>query len=69
MAIAGIELFAIIGFLLAAYAVVGNDALQTLGTFINSNKRLHWTILFAFAAAILVITFVYGWVINNGDPS
>lgn len=69
MSIAGIELFAIIGFLFAAYAVVGNDALQTLGTFINSNKRLHWTILFGFASFILVATFTYGWIINGGDPS
>lgn len=69
MSIAGIEIFAIIGFIFAAYAVVGNDALQTLGTFINSNRRLHWTILFGFAAAILVLTFTYGWVVNGGDPS
>ncbi|WP_293610424.1 hypothetical protein [Ponticaulis sp.] len=65
----GIEIFAAIGFLFAAYAVVGNDALQTLGTFINSNKRLHWSVLFAFAAGVLVITFAYGWVVNGGDPS
>lgn len=69
MSIAGIEIFALIGFLFAAYAVVGNDALQTLGTFINSNKRLHWTVLFGFAATVLVLTFVYGWIINGGDPS
>ena len=64
-----ITLFAAIGFLFAAYAVVGNDALQTLGTFIASNSRLHWTILFGFAATILVATFTYGWVVNGGDPS
>lgn len=64
-----ISLWAMIGFIFAAYAVVGNDALQTLGTFINSNKNLHWTILFAFAALILVVTFAYGWYINGGDPS
>ena len=65
----GIELWAAIGFMFAAYAVVGNDALQTLGTFINSNRQLHWTILFAFTALILVVTFTYGWYVNNGDPS
>lgn len=64
-----ISLFAAIGFFFAAYAVVGNDALQTLGTFINSNSRLHWIWLFLFAAIILVVTFTYGWVINEGDPS
>ena len=64
-----ITLFAAIGFLFAAYAVVGNDALQTLGTFIASNGRLHWFWLFLFAATILVVTFTYGWMINDGDPS
>lgn len=64
-----ITFFAAIGFLFAAYAVVGNDALQTLGTFISSNARLHWFWLFLFAAVILVVTFTYGWVINDGDPS
>ncbi|MEO0983441.1 MAG: hypothetical protein AAFX03_12410 [Pseudomonadota bacterium] len=65
----GVELFAVLGFLFAAYAVVGNDALQTLGTFINSNSRLHWFWLFVFAGAVLVVTFTYGWVIYEGDPS
>lgn len=64
-----ISLWAAVGFIFAAYAVVGNDALQTLGTFINSNRHLHWTILFAFAALILVVTFTYGWQMNGGDPS
>ncbi len=64
-----IGIFAAIGFLFAAYAVVGNDALQTLGTFINSNSRLHWFWLFLFAGFILVASFTYGWIINDGDPS
>lgn len=64
-----ITIFAALGFLFAAYAVVGNDALQTLGTFINSNARLHWFWLFLFSASILVITFTYGWFIYEGDPS
>jgi hypothetical protein len=64
-----ISLFAIVGFLFAAYAVVGNDSLQTLGTFISANSRIHWFWLFLFAATILVVTFTYGWVINDGDPS
>ena len=62
-----IGLWAAAGFFLAAYAVVGNDALQTLGTFINSNRRLPWWALFLFAAVILVAAFFYGWA--QGDPS
>jgi hypothetical protein len=65
----GLEIWAVVGFAFAAYAVVGNDALQTLGTFINSNSRVHWSVLFAFAGLILVGTFTYGWIANGGDPS
>ncbi|TCO78615.1 hypothetical protein [Chromatocurvus halotolerans] len=65
----GLDVWALIGFAFAAYAVVGNDALQTLGTFISSNQQRHWTVLFAFAGSVLVVTFIAGWVINNGDPS
>lgn len=64
-----LTIFAVLGFLFASYSVVGNDALQTLGTFINSNSRQHWFWLFAFAATILIVTFVVGWVINDQDPS
>lgn len=64
-----LTIFAVLGFLLASYSVVGNDALQTLGTFINSNSRLHWFWLFLFAATILIVTFGVGWVVNDQDPS
>ncbi|PCI56002.1 MAG: hypothetical protein COB36_04195 [Alphaproteobacteria bacterium] len=61
-------IYAIVGFLLAAYAVVGNDAVQTLGTFIASNeKAVKWYWLWAAASLVLVITLTYGWIINDGD--
>lgn len=62
-----LSLFAVIGFVLAAYAVVGNDALQTLGTFINSNRRVPWWALFGFAATILIVVFFYGYVTDGGE--
>ncbi len=62
-----VSLWAAIGFLFAAYAVVGNDALQTLGTFINSNRRLPWWALFLFAATILVLTFAFGYITDGGE--
>ena len=67
--VANVNLWALVGFALAAYAVVGNDALQTLGTFINSNRRLPWWILYLFAVSILIGSFYYGYFINNGDVS
>ncbi|MEZ5814127.1 MAG: hypothetical protein R3E13_05305 [Alphaproteobacteria bacterium] len=63
-------IYAAIGFLLAAYAVVGNDSVQTLGTFIASNTRIiKWYWLWLAASVVLVFTLVYGWHINNGDIS
>ena len=50
-------LYAFIGFSLAAYAVVGNDAVQTLGTFIASNGRVFkWYWLWLAACSILIFT-------------
>ncbi|MFN3959268.1 MAG: hypothetical protein ACK4NP_05095 [Parvularculaceae bacterium] len=69
MEIFGVGIWAAIGFALAAYAVVGNDALQTLGTFINSNQKLPWWALFLFAATVLVISFAFGYIQYGGDPS
>ena len=55
-----------LGFTFAAYSVVGNDVIQTLGTFLTSNeKKVKWWILWLFAAGILSMTLLYGW--YNGD--
>jgi len=57
------------GFLLSAYAVVGNDSIQTLGTFLTSNEDKPWWWLWLFAGSILTATLVYGWVTHGGDVS
>lgn len=63
-----IEIVMYLGFLLAAYSVVGNDVIQTLGTFLTSNeKKRPWWVLALFASTILVAVLVYGWIVNNGD--
>lgn len=59
----------LIGFLLAAYSVVANDAIQTLGTFLSSNAHRPWWLLWLFAGAILTTVFIYGWVAYDGDVS
>ena len=56
------NLFQIIGFLLAAYSVVANDSLQTLGTYLSSNrertpKSLQMLFICGVAAAVMLI----GW--------
>ena len=57
-----------VGFILAAYSVVGNDVIQTLGTFLTSNeKRVKWYILWAFASTIMVYALVNGYMNNDID--
>lgn len=52
-----------VGFTLAAYSVVGNDVIQTLGTFLTSNERkVSWKVLWLFAASILSVTLIYGYI-------
>lgn len=57
------------GFFLAAYSVVGNDVIQTLGTFLSSNENKPWWLLALFTSTILTVTLVYGWQLNDGDVS
>lgn len=58
--------FGAVGFLLAAYSVIGNDSAQTLGTFISSNsEKVKWYWMWLFTSMILACTLLYGWV--GGD--
>lgn len=57
----------VVGFLLAAYAVVANDSIQTLGTFLASNAHRPWWLLWLFAGSILLLVLCYGWLVNDGD--
>ncbi|MCB0580156.1 MAG: hypothetical protein KDD10_12715, partial [Phaeodactylibacter sp.] len=58
-----------LGFILAGYSVVGNDSIQTLGTFLSSNENRPWYVLWFFAGSILTVTMVYGWYHYGGDVS
>jgi len=57
----------IVGFSLAAYSIVANDAIQTLGTFLSSNAHRPWWILWLFTMTILVSTLLYSYYVNTGD--
>ena len=63
------DIFMAAGFLFAAYSVVHNDSVQTLGTFIASNSKYKWYTLWATASFVLIITLVIGWLMNDGDIS
>jgi phosphate/sulfate permease len=69
MSISLTEVYMILGFALSAYAIVANDSIQTLGTFIASNKERPWWQLWLFSSSILVAVLLYSWLVHNGDPS
>jgi phosphate/sulfate permease len=57
-----------LGFLLSAYSVIANDSIQTLGTFLASNKeRFKWYTLWGAASLAMTFTLIYGWWFYNGD--
>ena len=65
-----LTLWMAVGFLMAAYSVVANDSVQTLGTWIASNnERFHWKVLWGSASTVLLITLWYGWYTYGGDIS
>ncbi len=55
-------IFMWVGFFLAAFSVVGNDVIQTLGTFLTSNeRRVEWWVLWLYAAGILAVVLIFGY--------
>ena len=58
-----------LGFILAGYSVVGNDSIQTLGTFLSSNEEKPWYVLWLYAGGILAATLLIGWYNYDGDVS
>jgi len=62
------EIYFTVGFLLAAYAIVANDSIQTLGTFLASNAKRPWWVLALFTSSIMVGTILYGNFVV-GDPT
>ena len=57
-----LTLWSLVGFLFAAYAVIANDSVQTLGTWIASNnERFNWKIMWFAASAVLIYTLWYGY--------
>ena len=65
-----VTLWMCIGFLFAAYSVIANDSVQTLGTWIASNnEKVNWKIMWAAASAVLLWALWYGWYMYGGDIS
>ena len=54
-------------FTVAAFSVAGNDAIQTVGTFIESKRKTHWIPKVVMLCGLLIIVHAYGWVHDNGE--
>lgn len=59
--------FSIVGFLIASYSIVANDAIQTLGTFLSSNAKRPWWILWAYACSIILAVMLWGYFAGGQD--
>ncbi len=58
-----------VGFAFAGYSAVANDSIQTIGTFIASNKERPWWHLWLFIGGIFLATVTWSWVNYAGDVS
>ncbi len=63
-------IYTVIGFGLAVYSVIGNDSIQTLGTFIASKQKwFKWYVLASAASFVMILALAWGWYSYNGDIS
>lgn len=50
-----------VGFAFAGYSAVANDSIQTIGTFIASNRQQKWWVLWIFIGGIFIATVANSW--------
>ena len=63
-------IYTIVGFGLAGWSVIGNDSIQTLGTFIASKQKwFKWYTLAASASFVMILALGWGWYAYDGDIS
>ena len=63
-------IYTIVGFGLAGWSVIGNDSIQTLGTFIASKQKwFKWYTLASSASFVMIIALGWGWYFYDGDIS
>ena len=63
-------IYTIVGFGLAGWSVIGNDSIQTLGTFIASKQKwFKWYTLASTASFVMILALSWGWYNYDGDIS
>lgn len=60
-------IYMLVGFIVSMYSCVSNDVIQTLGTFLSSNKDKPVWMIWLFATSVLAVTLTVGWYVNGGD--
>lgn len=58
-----------VGFAFAGYSAIANDSIQTIGTFLSSNAKRPWWVLWLFIGTIFVVTMLISWLKFDGDVS
>lgn len=58
-----------VGFGLAGYSVIANDSIQTIGTFLVSNQKRPWWLLWLYIGGIFLATITYSYIQYGGDVS
>lgn len=56
-----------IAFAIATFSVAGNDAVQTVGTFIESKKSVHWIPKLLVLGGLMIAVHIYGWYRDDGQ--
>lgn len=54
-------------FAIASFSVAGNDAVQTIGTFFESKKSVHWIQKIFVFGGILIIVHLIAWFVHDGE--
>ena len=55
-----------IGLFLAMFSTMANDSIQTLGTFLSSNRKISWWRLCIYISILFIITTIFGWTMSGG---
>jgi hypothetical protein len=56
-----------LSFAIAAFSVAGNDAVQTIGTFFESKKSVHWLQKLLVLGSLLFLVHLAGWLLHRGE--
>lgn len=54
-------------FAIASFSVAGNDAVQTIGTFIESKKSVHWLQKILVFGGLLFFVHLIAWFLHGGE--